>query len=154
MKIEARIFELLTAFFFLAGILYTVATAIWGPGYGYGAAILRRLGAEVIAIGTEPDGFNINRDVGSTAPGALVSKVRELRADIGIALNIDFGTLAIGKGTDRLEITTFRADTYDQHQKNVARLRALEQQARGGAASGATAAQPAAAQPAPATRTR
>ena len=37
MKVEAKLFEFLTAFFFLAGILYTVATAIWGPGYGYGA---------------------------------------------------------------------------------------------------------------------
>jgi phosphoglucosamine mutase len=43
----------------------------------------------VIAIGTDPDGFNINRDVGSTAPEALVRKVRELRADIGIALDGD-----------------------------------------------------------------
>ena len=37
MKVEAKLFEFLTAFFFLAGILYTVVTAIWGPGYGYGA---------------------------------------------------------------------------------------------------------------------
>jgi phosphoglucosamine mutase len=43
----------------------------------------------VIAIGTEPDGFNINRDVGSTAPAALVDMVRERRADIGIALDGD-----------------------------------------------------------------
>jgi phosphoglucosamine mutase len=50
---------------------------------------LWELGAEVIAIGVEPDGFNINRDVGSTAPDALIRKVRELRADIGIALDGD-----------------------------------------------------------------
>ncbi|KXO89559.1 cytochrome c oxidase subunit 4 [Tsukamurella pseudospumae] len=37
MKVEAKLFEFLTAFFFLAGILYTVVTALWGPGYGYGA---------------------------------------------------------------------------------------------------------------------
>lgn len=36
MKVEAKLFEFLTAFFFLAGILYTVVTYIWGPGYGYG----------------------------------------------------------------------------------------------------------------------
>ena len=36
-----------------------------------------------------PDGFNINRDVGSTAPEALIRRVRELRADIGIALDGD-----------------------------------------------------------------
>ncbi|MFO0406405.1 MAG: phosphoglucosamine mutase, partial [Labrys sp. (in: a-proteobacteria)] len=43
----------------------------------------------VIAIGVDPDGFNINRDVGSTAPDALMNKVRETRADIGIALDGD-----------------------------------------------------------------
>jgi phosphoglucosamine mutase len=43
----------------------------------------------VIAIGVEPDGFHINRDLGSTSPEALVKKVRETRADIGIALDGD-----------------------------------------------------------------
>ena len=60
-----------------------------GAAYRVAPETLWELGAEVIAIGTEPDGFNINRDVGSTAPEALVSKVRELRADIGIALDGD-----------------------------------------------------------------
>ena len=50
---------------------------------------LWELGAEVISIGVEPDGFNINRDCGSTAPEELCRKVRELRADIGIALDGD-----------------------------------------------------------------
>ena len=43
----------------------------------------------MIAIGVEPDGFNINEECGSTAPEALGKKVRELRADIGIALDGD-----------------------------------------------------------------
>ena len=60
-----------------------------GAGYGVAPETLWELGAEVIAIGTDPDGFNINRDVGSTAPAALVAKVRERRADIGIALDGD-----------------------------------------------------------------
>ena len=60
-----------------------------GAAYRVAPETLWELGAEVIAIGDEPDGFNINRDVGSTAPAALVSKVRELRADIGIALDGD-----------------------------------------------------------------
>lgn len=50
---------------------------------------LWELGAEVIAIGVEPDGFNINRDVGSTSLSALIAKVHETRADIGIALDGD-----------------------------------------------------------------
>jgi phosphoglucosamine mutase len=40
-------------------------------------------------VGIEPDGFNINRDVGSTSPLALRKKVRELRADVGVALDGD-----------------------------------------------------------------
>jgi phosphoglucosamine mutase len=43
----------------------------------------------VISIGVEPDGFNINKDCGSTSPDALSRKVREMRADIGIALDGD-----------------------------------------------------------------
>jgi phosphoglucosamine mutase len=60
-----------------------------GAGYKVAPEALWELGAEVIAMGVEPDGFNINRDVGSTAPDALIKKVRELRADIGIALDGD-----------------------------------------------------------------
>jgi phosphoglucosamine mutase len=47
------------------------------------------LGADVVPIGVEPDGFNINHDCGSTAPEAFCRKVREMRADIGIALDGD-----------------------------------------------------------------
>jgi phosphoglucosamine mutase len=60
-----------------------------GAAYKVAPEALWELGAEVIAIGVEPDGFNINREVGSTAPDALIRKVRELRADIGIALDGD-----------------------------------------------------------------
>ena len=60
-----------------------------GAAYKVAPETLWELGAEVIAIGVEPDGFNINRDVGSTAPEALIAKVREIRADIGIALDGD-----------------------------------------------------------------
>ena len=60
-----------------------------GAAYKVAPETLWELGAEVIAIGVEPDGFNINRDVGSTAPDALIRKVRELRADVGIALDGD-----------------------------------------------------------------
>ena len=42
-----------------------------------------------IKFGVEPDGFNINKDCGSTEPAALAAKVREVRADIGIALDGD-----------------------------------------------------------------
>ncbi|MEK4034750.1 phosphoglucosamine mutase [Methylocystis sp. IM3] len=60
-----------------------------GAAYKVAPEALWELGAEVIAIGVDPDGFNINRDVGSTSPQALRAKVRELRADVGIALDGD-----------------------------------------------------------------
>jgi len=60
-----------------------------GAAYKVAPMALWELGAEVFAIGVEPDGFNINDKVGSTAPEALTAKVKELRADIGIALDGD-----------------------------------------------------------------
>jgi phosphoglucosamine mutase len=60
-----------------------------GASYKVAPEALWELGAEVFSIGVEPDGFNINRDVGSTSPHALIKKVREMRADIGIALDGD-----------------------------------------------------------------
>lgn len=60
-----------------------------GAAYKVAPEALWELGAEVISIGVDPDGFNINKDVGSTRPEALSNKVRELRADVGIALDGD-----------------------------------------------------------------
>src|SRR5690349_10168729 len=66
-----------------------------GAGYRVAPAALWELGAEVFSLGVEPDGFNINKDVGSTAPDALSRKVREMRADIGIALDGDADRVVI-----------------------------------------------------------
>ena len=60
-----------------------------GAGYKVAPLALWELGAEVIKIGVEPNGLNINLGCGSTAPEALCAKVREVRADIGIALDGD-----------------------------------------------------------------
>jgi phosphoglucosamine mutase len=60
-----------------------------GAAYQVVPEALWELGAEVISVGVEPDGFNINRECGSTAPEELCRKVREMRADIGIALDGD-----------------------------------------------------------------
>src|SRR5579871_5384570 len=60
-----------------------------GAAYRVAPEALWELGADVISIGVEPDGFNINRECGSTAPDVLCRKVREMRADIGIALDGD-----------------------------------------------------------------
>ena len=60
-----------------------------GAAYKVAPEALWELGAEVIQIGVEPNGLNINFEVGSTAPEALSRKVREMRADVGIALDGD-----------------------------------------------------------------
>ncbi len=72
----------------LAGLRIVVDCAN-GASYKVAPQALWELGAEVISIGVEPDGFNINRDVGSTSPDALMRKVKEVRADVGIALDGD-----------------------------------------------------------------
>ena len=72
-----------------------------GAGYKVAPEALWELGAEVIRIGVEPNGRNINDKCGSTAPEALVAKVLEVRADIGIALDGDADRVVIvdEKGT-------------------------------------------------------
>jgi phosphoglucosamine mutase len=60
-----------------------------GAAYRVAPEALWELGAEVFTVGVEPDGFNINKDCGSTAPDALRRKVVEMRADVGIALDGD-----------------------------------------------------------------
>jgi phosphoglucosamine mutase len=66
-----------------------------GAGYKVAPEALWELGAEVIPIGVAPDGFNINAECGSTSPGALRDKVKERRADIGIALDGDADRLIV-----------------------------------------------------------
>jgi phosphoglucosamine mutase len=60
-----------------------------GAAYKAAPEALWELGAEVIKIGVDPDGTNINKKCGSTSPEALCQRVREVRADIGIALDGD-----------------------------------------------------------------
>ncbi len=73
-----------------------------GAAYKVAPEALWELGAEVFSIGVEPDGFNINRDLGSTAPQALSKKVREMRADIGIALDGDADRVLIVDETGKI----------------------------------------------------
>ncbi|TAL91161.1 MAG: phosphoglucosamine mutase, partial [Rhodanobacter sp.] len=60
-----------------------------GATYQVAPKVFTELGAEVIAIGNKPDGFNINQGVGSTHPGALQQAVLAHAADIGIAFDGD-----------------------------------------------------------------
>jgi phosphoglucosamine mutase len=60
-----------------------------GAAYRVAPDALWELGAEVIVIGNEPNGFNINEKCGSTHPERVCEKVKEMRADVGIALDGD-----------------------------------------------------------------
>ncbi len=66
-----------------------------GAAYNIAPKIFWELGADVVEIGTDPNGFNINQNCGSTHPEALCKKVIEEKADIGIALDGDADRLLI-----------------------------------------------------------
>ncbi|WOR14166.1 phosphoglucosamine mutase [Hyphomonas sp. FCG-A18] len=89
---QARYVEIVKASFpkrmRLAGLRVCVDCAN-GAAYKVAPAALYELGAEVFKIGVEPNGFNINQEVGSTDTDALKEAVKTYRADIGIALDGD-----------------------------------------------------------------
>jgi phosphoglucosamine mutase len=60
-----------------------------GATYDIAPAVLSELGADVVSIGTDPNGLNINDKIGSTSPAALKEKVLEVGADLGVALDGD-----------------------------------------------------------------
>jgi len=72
----------------LAGLRVVVDCA-HGAAYHVAPLVFEELGAEVTAIGNEPDGFNINRECGSICPDTLCRRVRDVGADVGIALDGD-----------------------------------------------------------------
>ena len=73
-----------------------------GAAYHTAPHVFHELGAEVIAIGVNPDGRNINDGCGATAPAALIAKVKEEKADLGIALDGDADRLQMVDATGRL----------------------------------------------------
>ncbi|MBN1378962.1 MAG: phosphoglucosamine mutase [Gammaproteobacteria bacterium] len=60
-----------------------------GAAYQIAPAVFSELGAKVVRVGTEPNGFNINQDCGATKPQAMAELVVEHKADLGIALDGD-----------------------------------------------------------------
>ncbi|HEY0569021.1 MAG TPA: phosphoglucosamine mutase [Xanthobacteraceae bacterium] len=87
--------------------LRVVVDCAHGAAYKVAPEALWELGAEVISIGIDPDGFNINKECGSTDTSLLSRKVRETRADIGIALDGD---------ADRVQIVDERGHVVDGDQ--------------------------------------
>jgi phosphoglucosamine mutase len=73
-----------------------------GANYKVAPLALEELGAEVFRLGTDPDGLNINQGCGSLHPEAMRDKVRELRADMGIALDGDADRLVAADEKGRL----------------------------------------------------
>ena len=72
----------------LDGLRIVIDTAN-GAAYRVAPTALWELGAEIIQMGNDPNGMNINEKCGSTAPELMCEKVRETRADLGIALDGD-----------------------------------------------------------------
>mgnify|MGYP005811757829 CR=1 FL=1 len=73
-----------------------------GAAYRVAPAVLWELGAEVVALGVNPDGRNINRECGSTVPETVCRKVCESGANIGIALDGDADRVVIADENGRL----------------------------------------------------
>ena len=73
-----------------------------GANYKVAPLALEELGAEVFRLGTSPDGLNINYQCGSLHPENLQAKVREVRADVGLALDGDADRLLVVDEKGRL----------------------------------------------------
>lgn len=104
--------------------LRVVIDCAHGAAYKVAPLALWELGAEVVAIGVDPNGLNINTDCGSTHPEAVCEKVREVRADIGIALDGDADRVIIvdekGRIIDGDQLMAVIAESW----KRAERLRA------------------------------
>ena len=96
-----------------------------GAAYKVAPTVLWELGAEVIRVGVAPDGFNINRDCGSTVPNFLTGEVRRHGADLGMALDGD---------ADRVILSDERGQIIDGDQILALMARSWQQsgQLRGG----------------------
>lgn len=99
--------------------LKIVVDCAHGAAYHIAPHVLHELGAEVTTVGTEPDGFNINEQVGATAPAALRNAVLAQGADLGIALD--------GDG-DRVVMIDAKGGVYDGDQLLYAIVKSRLQQ--------------------------
>ena len=82
--------------------LKIVVDAAHGAAYHVAPDVFHELGAEVVAIGCQPDGLNINAGFGATSPQALVAAVAEHGADYGVALDGDADRLQLVDRSGRL----------------------------------------------------
>ncbi|MES2075936.1 MAG: phosphoglucosamine mutase [Pseudomonadota bacterium] len=82
--------------------LKIVVDCAHGAAYNIAPHVFHELGAEVVAIGNKPDGFNINAGFGATAPAAMAAAVLAHGADLGIALDGDADRLIMCDANGRL----------------------------------------------------
>jgi phosphoglucosamine mutase len=82
--------------------LKLVVDCAHGAGYHVAPPVFHELGAEVIAVGDDPDGVNINAGVGATHPKHLQAAVRQYKADFGIALDGDGDRLVMVDAEGRI----------------------------------------------------
>jgi phosphoglucosamine mutase len=87
--------------------LKIVVDCAHGAAYHIAPSVFHELGAEVVTIGAQPNGLNINDGVGATAPKALAEAVLANRADLGVALDGD---------ADRLQMVDAEGNLYDGDQ--------------------------------------
>jgi len=73
-----------------------------GATYHVAPPVFHELGAEVIAVGNQPDGLNINQNCGSTKPAALIAAVQKYGADVGIALDGDGDRVMMADASGKL----------------------------------------------------
>lgn len=73
-----------------------------GAAYHIAPHVFHELGADVVSVGTEPDGFNINKGVGATHAESLQRTVKRARADLGIALDGDGDRLIMADAAGRV----------------------------------------------------
>ena len=100
--------------------LKIVVDCAHGAAYHIAPSVFHELGAEVVAIGAQPNGLNINDGVGATAPKALCDAVLTHRADLGIALDGD---------ADRVQMVDAQGRLYDGDQVLYAIVRNRAQHA-------------------------
>ncbi|MEA5098277.1 MAG: phosphoglucosamine mutase, partial [Burkholderiaceae bacterium] len=82
--------------------LKIVVDCAHGAAYNIAPCVFHELGAEVISIGVQPNGININDGCGATSPKTLSAAVLENQADIGIALDGDADRVVMADATGRL----------------------------------------------------
>jgi len=92
-----------------------------GAAYDVAPRMLQELGCDVVSMFAEPDGYNINRDCGSTYPESMCAKVIEVKADLGLALDGDADRLiacdANGNIVDGDRVIAILAEHANRHGK-------------------------------------